>query len=38
MHLSRSVPYFVKHFKAKRALAKSNAEAAAVAAKLKKKM
>lgn len=38
VHLSRSVPYFVKHFKAKRALAKSNAEAAAVAAKLKKKM
>ena len=37
VHLTRSVPYFLKHFKSKRALARSNAEAAETAAKLKKK-
>ena len=37
VHLSRSVPYFAKHFRAKRALSEANAKAGAVAAKLKKK-
>ena len=36
VRLSRSVPYFVRHFKGKMALARSNAAAAGTAAKMKK--
>ena len=36
VHLSRSVPYFVRHFKGKMALARSNVAAAGTAAKMKK--